>query len=224
MSFSMPRLFISSTSEFAAERETLKRQLETLPDFRLSAYTYEAEAAGAAPPEGRLRDVLESSEILVLILGDTYGSEYPGSSTSIVEWEYEYAKSKKKELKGYVKHPLGADADPRQAAFIARAVAFQSGSWVRKFAQTPQMVLDVIADVKQWITDAGMLWISSQHERTRWKDRVVIGSCVGVALATITGLVIGMLSDISAPKLALVFACGVTMFGGLFLLLKSDVL
>jgi hypothetical protein len=220
----MPRVFISSTSEFAAERETLKRQLETLPDFRLSAYTYEAEAAGAAPPEARLRDVLESSEILVLILGDRYGSEYPGRSTSIVEWEYEYAKSKKKELKGYVKHPLGPDADPRQAAFIARAVAFQSGSWVRKFAQTPQMVLDVIADVKQWITDAGMLWISSRHERTRWKDRVVIGSCVAVALATVAGVAIGMLSGISAPKLALVFACGVTMFGGLFLLLKSDVL
>ena len=86
------------------------------------------------------------------------------------------------------------------------------------------MVLDVIADVKQWITDAGMLWISSQQERTRWKDRVVIGSCVGVALATVIGVVIGMLSDIPASKLALVFACGVTMFGGLFWLLKSDVL
>ena len=224
MSFNVPRVFISSTSEFAAERETLKQQIETLPDFRLSAYTYEAEAAGAAPPEARLRDVLESSEILVLILGDTYGSEYPGRSTSIVEWEYEYAKSKKKELKGYVKHPLGPSADPRQAAFIARAVAFQSGSWVRKFAQTQQMVADVIADVKRWITDAGTLWISGQHERAQWKDRVVIGSCAAVALATVTGVVIGMLYDIPAVKLAVVFGCGVTMFGGLFWLLKSDVL
>lgn len=224
MSFTMPRVFISSTSEFATERETLKQQLETLPDFRLSAYTYEAEAAGGAPPESRLRDVLESSEILVLILGDTYGSEYPGRSTSIVEWEYEYARSRKKELKGYVKHPLGSNADPRQAAFIARAVAFRSGSWVRRFAATPQMVRDVIADVKAWVIDAGTLWISSQLDRARWKDRVVLASCVAVALATVIGVVIGMLHDISSAKLAMVFACGVTMFGGLFWLLKSDVL
>jgi len=224
MSFSMPRVFISSTSEFAAERELLKQQIETLPDFRLDAYTYEAEAAGAAPPEERLRNVLESSEIFVLILGDRFGSEYPGRSTSIVEWEYEYAKSKKKELKAYVKDPLGPSADPRQAAFVARAVAFRSGSWIRRFAQTPQMIVEVVADLKKWITDAGMLWISGRHERTRWKDRVVLGSCVAVALATIASVVTGAFLDIGLEKLAVVFACGVTTFGGLFLLLKSDVL
>ena len=224
MSISTPRVFISSTSEFASERETLKHQIETLPDLRLDAYTYEAEAAGAAPPEQRLRNVLESSDIFVLILGDSFGSEYPGRSTSIVEWEYEYAKSNKKELKGYVKHPLGASADPRQAAFVARAVAFRSGSWIRRFAQPPQLILDVIADVKRWIIDTGKLWISGQRERARWKDRVVLGSCVAVALATIASVIIGTFLDIELGKLAVVFGCGVTTFAGLFLLLKSDVL
>src|SRR5215210_6515919 len=133
MSLTIPRVFISSTSEFAAERELLKQKIETLPDFRFSAYAYEAEAAGSEPPEVRLRGVLEDSEIFVLILGDTFGSEYPGSSESIVEWEYQYAKDRKKELKGYVKHPAGPNLDPRQAAFVARASGFRSGSWLRRF-------------------------------------------------------------------------------------------
>lgn len=80
MSLIVPRVFISSTSEFATERELLKQQIESLPKFRFDAYTYEAEAAGAEPPEERLRAVLESSEIFVLILGDTFGSVYPGST------------------------------------------------------------------------------------------------------------------------------------------------
>src|SRR4051812_34130545 len=144
MSIAVPRVFISSTSEFAAERELLKKEIEALPDLRLDAYVYEAEAAGSEAPEQRLRKVLKGSEIFLLILGDKFGSEYPGLPTSIVEWEYDYAKSEKKELKGYIKDPLGPNADPRQAAFVARAVAFRDGSWVRKFHDTPQMIRTAI--------------------------------------------------------------------------------
>jgi len=223
MSLTIPRVFISSTSEFAAERELLKQKIEALPDFRFDAYTYEPEAAGAEPPEERLRGVLENSEIFVLILGDTFGSEYPGSAESIVEWEYNYARSNKKELKAYVKHPAGPSLDPRQAAFVARAVAFRSGSWIRRFAATPQLILDVIADLKKWIVDAGTLWILRRPERSRWKDRVVLGASVAVALATVAGVVVGAVAGLPFEKLGLVFACGVTTFGGLFLLLKSDV-
>lgn len=223
MSLTIPRVFISSTSEFAAERELLKNQIEALPDFRFSAYTYEAEAAGAAPPEERLRGVLESSEIVVLILGDTFGSEYPGSSGSIVEWEYEYAKACRKELKGYVKHPPGSNLDPRQAAFVARAVAFRSGSWLRRFGAASQMIADVVTDLKKWVIDAGALWIVSRPERSRWKDRLVIGASVAVALLTVIGVVAGSFAGLPVGKLALVLACGVSTFGGLFVLLKSDV-
>jgi hypothetical protein len=223
MSLTIPRVFISSTSEFAAERELLRQQIESLPDFRFSAYAYEAEAAGSEPPEKRLRGVLGDSEIFILILGDTFGSEYPGSAESIVEWEYEYAKTQKKELKGYVKHPPGPNIDPRQAAFVARAVAFRSGSWIRRFAAAPQMIQNVIADLKKWIVVAGTLWIVGRPERSRWKDRVVLGAAVAVALLTTAGVVGGVFAGIPFEKLALVLACGVTTFGGLFLLLKSDV-
>jgi hypothetical protein len=223
MSIAIPRVFISSTSEFAAEREQLKQQIESLPDFRLSAYIYEADAAGGEAPEERLREVLESSEIFLLILGDRFGSEYPGRPMSIVEWEYEYAKEKQKELKAYVKDPLSPSADPRQAAFISRAVAFRSGSWVRRFANASQMIGTAVSDLKKWVGDAATLWLKSQRERTRWKDRVILGSCAGTALLTIAGVVTGALMGVPFETLIIILACGVSMFAGLFFLLKSNV-
>lgn len=221
MSISVPQVFISSTSEFAAEREQLKRQIESLPDFRLQAYTYEADAAGAEPPERRLRKILEDSEIFLLILGDTFGSPYPGRPTSIVEWEYDYAKARRKELKGYVKDPLGPSADPRQKEFVARAAAFRSGSWLRKFGGAQQLIDRVVADLKSWVADAATLWILERPERNRWKDRVVLGASAVVGVATVAGMVAGVLTDVPLEKLALLFACGVSVFGGLLWLLRS---
>jgi hypothetical protein len=223
MSITVPRVFISSTSEFAAEREQLKKEIEALPDLRVDAYIYEAEAAGTEAPEQRLRNVLKGSEIFLLILGDRFGSEYPGRPTSIVEWEYDYAKSERKELKGYVKEPLSPNADPRQAAFVARAVAFHDGSWIRKFNDTPQMIHAAIGDLRNWIIQAGTAWRSGQLERNQWKDRFVLVSSAVVALSTVAGVVAGMLMGVPMEKLVLLFVCGVSMFGGLWLFLKSDV-
>jgi hypothetical protein len=73
MSITVPRVFISSTSEFAAEREQVKKEIEDLPDMRFDAYVYEAEAAGSEAPEQRLRKILKGSEIFLIILGDKLG-------------------------------------------------------------------------------------------------------------------------------------------------------
>jgi hypothetical protein len=224
MSLTIPQVFISSTSEFAEERRLLKHEIEALSGFRFSAYIYEADTPGTYSPEGRLERVLENSEIVLIILGETFGAEYPGHPISIVEWEYEQAKAKKKELKGYVKHPLSSSIDPRQEAFVSRAVAFRDGSWIRKFAETKQMVSVAIDDLKQWVIDAGMLWISGKPERKSWKDRLVLLSCAGVALTTISGIAMCAILRIPFETQRLLFACGLSLFGALFVLLKADVI
>jgi hypothetical protein len=224
MSISVPRVFISSTGEFAAERALLKQELESLPDCDLDTYIYEAEASSGDAPAARLRRALDDSEILVLILGDRFGTEYPGQTTSVVEWEYEYAKAKKKEIKAYVKDPFGPDVDPRQTAFVARAMSFRNGSWIRKFNAAPQLVSTAVADVKRWIVEAGAAWLMGKHERTAWKDKAVLGGCVAVAIATIIGMAAGTLMNVPFERLAILFACGASLFAGLFVLLKSDVL
>ena len=120
MSFSIPQVFISSTSEFAEERRQLQQALSSIPDFDFKPFIYEEESARSESPEKHCRAMLDASEIVVLIVGSKYGSSFPGRTSSIVEWEYECAKELNKELKGYVRDPPAAPPDPRQADFVTR--------------------------------------------------------------------------------------------------------
>lgn len=224
MSIIIPQVFISSTSEFAGERALLKKEIDSLQDIRFNAYVYEADAAGADSPERRLRTVIERSEIFLLILGDRFGSEYPGKKTSIVEWEYDYAISNGKDLKGYVKDPLSPDIDARQKAFLSRAGSFRGGSWIRKFTGARQLVLAAVADIRKWATDGRTLWLDEQQERVRWKDRIAMAGSALVALATTIMVGIGGLTGMPFERLAIVFATGASMFAGMFVLLKSKIL
>ena len=143
---------------------------------------------------------------------------------SIVEWEYEYAKEAQKELKGYVQRPPASTMDANQAAFIARATGFRSGTWMRMFAQAPQLIGHVIADVKKWRLDSWKRFAELAPQRKQLKDRLVLGGCVAVAISTLGGVIAGSLLGLDAVKLAFILATGVGMFVALFYLLKSDVL
>lgn len=221
MSYNVPQVFISSTSEFAAERKQLQQALSTIPGFDFKPYIYEEEAAGPHSPEAHLQKVLDDSEIVVLILGSKYGSDFPGRPISIVEWEYEYAKEASKELKSYVSHAPAAD--PRQAKFIARVREFRGGSWCRLFRDPSELVKHVIDDVKAWRLQSWQLLRELSGERRKWKDRVVIGGCVVVAIGTLAGLITGALMGVPAPTLAVILGGGVAMLAGLGWLLKTDV-
>lgn len=221
MSFAIPQVFISSTSEFAAERKQLEQELASLKDFDFKPYIYEADAAGPQSPEARLRAILDDSEIVVLILGASYGTPFPGRPISIVEWEYEYAREAQKELKGYVRNATAAD--PRQAAFIARVREFRGGTWCRMFSQASELLSYVVNDVKRWRLDSWQAFRSTSVERRRWKDRVILGTGAVVALATVLGTIGGALADVPVEKLALILGSGVAMLIGLGWLLKSDV-
>lgn len=222
MSFAIPQVFISSTSEFAEERKALRQALSSIPDFEFKPFIYEEESARSASPEKHCRAMLDASEIVVLILGSNYGSAFPGKPMSIVEWEYECAKELQKELKGYVRDPAAAPLDPRQTDFVTRVRAFRGGSWFRAFGATPQLIANVVQDVKQWRLDSWKQFTDTAPERKRWKDRVVLGSCVAVALATVLGVVGGMFLDVPMEKLGLVLLSGVVMLAALGWVLKSD--
>jgi hypothetical protein len=221
MSFAVPQVFISSTSEFAAERKQLEQALGSLNDFDFKPYIYEADAAGPQSPESRLRAVLDDSEIVVLILGSNYGSAFPGRPISIVEWEYEYARETQKELKGYVRQT--PPVDPRQAEFVARVREFRGGTWCRLFADASQLLSYVVTDVKRWRLDSWKYFRDTAVERRRWKDRVILGTGAFVALATVLGTIGGVFAGVPMEKLALILGSGIAMLVGLGWLLKSDV-
>lgn len=219
MSWRVPQVFISSTSEFAAERKELQQALASIPDFDFKPYIYEEDAAGPDSPEKHLKRVLDDSEIVVLILGSTYGSEFPGREMSIVEWEFEYAREAAKELKGYVRQT--PPIHPRQATFVARAREFRSGAWVRLFATASDLVSYVVTDVKRWRLDSWRYLQDTAPARKRWKDKLVTGAFVVVALSTLGGIIAGGLNDVPRETLGFFFAAGVAMLVGLGWLLKS---
>ncbi len=221
MSFAVPQVFISSTSEFAAERKQLEQALASLNDFDFKPYIYEADAAGPQSPEARLRAVLDDSEIVVLILGSSYGTPFPGRPISIVEWEYEYARETQKELKGYLRQT--PPVDPRQAEFVARVREFRGGTWCRLFADASQLLSFVVTDVKKWRLDSWKYFRDTTVERRRWKDRVILGTGAFVALATVLGTIGGAFAGVPVEKLALILGSGVAMLIGLGWLLKTDV-
>ncbi len=225
MSFQVPQVFISSTSEFAAERKELERAIASIPDFSFKAFIYEEESARSESPEKHCRAMLDASEIVVLILGTKYGTPFPGKPMSIVEWEYEYARDRNKELKGYVRQTLpDTPVDPQQAAFVDRVRAFRSGTWCRIFSAPSDLLAWVVHDVKQWRLDSWKRFTETSTERRRWRDRVVLGSAAAVAVATLGGVVAGAFLGVPMEKLALILVSGLLIFGALGWLLKSDVI
>ena len=225
MSFEVPQVFISSTSEFAAERRALADKLRALGEFRVEPFIYEEESLPGTSPEKHCEAKLRASEIVVLILGTKYGTSFPGRPMSIVEWEYERAKElDSATVQPYIHRvPDPAAVDPRQTEFIKRVTDFREGTWSRFFNAADELVNGVVDDVKRWRLDSWQRWKERGHERRRWHERLALRCGAGVALLTTAGIIAGVLKGAPATTLLIILVTGVLMFGALAWLLKAEV-
>lgn len=223
MSFSIPQVFISSTSEFAAERLSLAAAIDSMEDMDFKAYVYEDERPPGTAPEKHCARRMRESELVVLVVGSNFGTTFPNETTSIVQWEYEYAKDLPRPLHPYVKKlPDVAAIDPRQADFIRNLTDFSKGSWSRIFSNERELLDWSVKDLRKWRLDSWKLHEDLQSDRRRWKDRLLLGAGGLVSLALAAGLVVGLLTDVQAAKLGIVLAAGVAALGIIGWLLKKD--
>ena len=223
MSFGIPQVFISSTSEFAAERRSLAAAIDSMEDMDFKAYVYEDERPPGTSPEKHCARRMRDSELVVLLVGSHFGTTFPNKSTSIVQWEYEYAKELPRPLHPYVKKlPDVAAIDPRQADFIRNLTDFSKGSWSRIFSNERELVDWSVKDLRKWRLDSWKLHEDLQSERRRWKDRLLLGAGGLLSLALAAGLVVGLLTDVPATKLGIVLGAGVAALGIIGWLLKKD--
>jgi hypothetical protein len=223
MSFSIPQVFISSTSEFAAERRKLATAIDSMEDMDFKAYIYEDERPPGTSPEKQCATQMRASELVVLLVGSSFGTTFPHRDSSIVQWEYEYAKELERPLHPYVKKlPDVATIDPRQAEFIHSLTDFSKGTWSRIFSNETELLDWSVKDVRKWRLDSWKLHENTQSDRRRWKDRVLLGAGAVVSVALAAGLVIGLLTDVPASKLGIVLAAGVAALGIIGWLLKKD--
>lgn len=166
----MPRLpvvFISSTSDLAAEREALA---STLPPA-YAPYLYERDRARSRSPEDRCREMIEQSDVFVCLLGERFGSLYSFDvgPRSIVEWEFDTARERDHlELMTFQKEPL-TNIDPGQQAFLDRVTRFRTGIWCKRFHSTSQLVQDVSQSLLLWLVE---YWAQRKEKRSRDRGRV----------------------------------------------------
>jgi hypothetical protein len=222
MSFSTPQVFISSTSEFAAERKSLAGAIASMKDMDFHPYIYEEEALPGTSAEQQCARRLRESELVLLLVGAAFGTTFPNRDTSIVQWEYEYARKLPVPVHPYLKKVDATAIDPRQKEFIEELTDFSRGTWSRFFTSEQELVEWSVNDLRRWRLDSWQLHQRERGERRRWKDLVVIAAGALVSVGLVASLIAGVLTDVPMEKLAMVLAAGLGALGIVGWLLKKD--
>jgi hypothetical protein len=222
MGFEIPQVFISSTSELTAERGAVADAIRRMAP-PCHPFDYQVEAARRASPKDECERQIRSSNVFLLLLGASYGSGFPGEAMSIVEWEYELAKSHPTaELQTYVKTyapGAGVKIDPRQQAFIDRVLDFGAGHWSPKarFSTPEELCAVAVEGIEAWRDRCWQKYEELAGERARWRDRTFLASTCGVALLTAGGVAGLAARGVAQGPLIVVAATGVLLTAILFL-------
>jgi hypothetical protein len=106
-----------------------------------------------APPRATCVEMVEHSDIYLLILGEEYGDPMPGTDLAPTEEEWTVARNLGKPIVVFKRD--GIYPDPRQAAFIAKVENYENGVWRHRFSDTGDLIsqlkkaLEVAAEALQ---------------------------------------------------------------------------
>jgi hypothetical protein len=179
-------VFISSTSDLAAERDAVAAALHGLFD----AYLYEQDHAQASSPEQRCRQMIHASDFFVGLVGERYGTPFPGAveERSIVEWEFDVARARNDlPVMAFLKKLPDPEAiDPRQKRFVERVTGdFQHGLWYKAFASTAELVGLVTTSLTATLLEFWARLKESRHAELQPRLRLL----ATIAIVTIAVLV-----------------------------------
>jgi hypothetical protein len=213
----LPKVFLSSTSQFANERTQLADALRREP---FNVFDYREETARGVSPEKHCRRMIRDSEIFCLILGESYGSSYPGRGESIVEWEYDVAlHSRGVDVEPHIKQPRGA-TDPRQEQFIGRVQDFRGGKWCNMFSTPEQLIGNAVASARKYRTER-LRFQSAEDERLQRAKDVSVIACTLLAVLALCGAVVwGVVNGLPAERLLLPAGMGLLTPAALLPLLR----
>jgi hypothetical protein len=190
---SKPLVFISSTSDLATEREAVAAAL--LPDF--VPYLYEQDHAQRRSPEERCREMIAGADFFIGLLGERYGTPFPGAreGRSIVEWEFDMARARAElPVMAFLKQMRASDpGDPRQRRLVERLTQdFRSGLWYKAFSSTAELVALVKTSLTASLLEFWARLKESSYAtalpRLRLLTAIAIVTVVGVATVSITPL------------------------------------
>lgn len=194
---SKPRIFLSSTSDLKPERTELVSVLGRLYEV----YSYDQDRARRQSPESHCRKMIKESHVFLGVLGTRYGSRFPGSDRSIVEWEFDTARAEDGvELLNFVKTPEPNQAvDPEQQAFIDRISDFSGGLWCEWYETPAELVERARNALESWLVE---FWAKAQRvevELRDWLQPYLLLASV-LAVLALVAIVFTPLRDSLTPK------------------------
>ncbi|HEU4888204.1 MAG TPA: DUF4062 domain-containing protein [Thermoanaerobaculia bacterium] len=225
MELEIPQVFISSTSEFAEERARLAKELRSVPGELFEPFDYLEETARGTSPLEHCRAMIRKSQIVCLILGQSYGSAFPGETHSIVEWEFREAqRTPHVDLEGHIRNVPLQSIEPRQADFIRRATDFRDGTWCKKFDDSQQLIANAVAAARKCRAGIIREMLRVRKRLQRWKDSVVMSMQILTIVAGIGAFAWGFTRDVSSDRLMLLLAAIALTEVSLWPLLKYQIM
>lgn len=153
------QVFVSSTSDLADERRSIKDKLKEENGDSVKVWLYEEEEAVGFSPEDYCRQQIEQSEIFICILGGKYGSLYPPEyQGSIVEFEYEESRRQlPPHLTGvFVKKLPNDEIESKQQDFRKRISKFD-GIWIKTYESVEELTSSVVKSIRKFFADNTLL-------------------------------------------------------------------
>jgi len=202
-------VFVSSTSDLAAEREAVAAALRPWCD----SYLFEEDRARRQSPEEECRRMIDGADVFLGVLGTSYGSPFPsrGEERSIVEWEFDIARARQDlDIMTFVKQEATAGgAEPRQQRFLDRLRDFRQGLWWKAFATRGDLVRLVRESLEGWLVEFWAQLKEAQHHVTRRAGRRLT-AIAGAAIVLVMGVTLTPLRSLlsSASVLAVTAAGG----------------
>ena len=146
------RVFLSSTvGPLATHRLELRREIARKLGWE--AWAFEVDAISAQHPWAQLDERIRSSDIVVCLVADSYGSMIPHDRVSVAEREIWTARRYGKPIQVFVDEalrPPSEPADERQRALLALLLNDPSGFMVKFFSSRGDLRSKVVRDLREW--------------------------------------------------------------------------
>ncbi len=212
------QLFLSSTSEFAVERDRICSAVGN----HFFVVTHEKREPEDLSPKEWCERELRESEVLIGLVGHRTGSLFEGKP--IVQWEFELARELGVDRRIFMKPVEPDDAlEGNQATFREQITEFEDGRFVRTYEHYSDFAEKLVSHVK----DALLGWSLMRRQERRKRLEVPVARRVPLVLSAMLAFVLlgstvavsaGQAGDLGTDAVFAVLASvGATVLGAFLL-------
>lgn len=198
-------VFVSSTSELEDDHRRLVNALRA----DCIVYSYLDDPARPGSPEEICRHEIQRSEVFFGLLGCKYGSRFPQSDQSIVEWEYgEANKVRGIGIFMFVKEPPKRKrVEPTQQGFIDRVRAFRTGKFCRIYLSPDELINLAFRSIAKWVIERNVR-VRPISKSVSWLAVIISAVLCALAMAACV-LLGGLVAKSELVAFSAITLCGI---------------